>query len=114
VSQHSQYSFVRPGNINGLGFLIVFGGVPQFSIAWDATREPERISLENAAGEGLQINGMPASQFEIAEIGGKLVLKSIPQETETTDQGSQDQGSSDQASEDAADQSGSKKKQAEA
>lgn len=57
--------FVRPGNLLGVGYLILFGGVPQFSIAWNATREPERITHENAIGEGLMINDKPAHCYEV-------------------------------------------------
>jgi hypothetical protein len=57
--------FVRPGNLLGVGYLILFGGVPQFSIAWNATREPERITHANAIGEGLLINDQPASCYEV-------------------------------------------------
>ncbi len=110
----SQYSFVRPGNITGIGFLIIFGGVPQFSIAWDATREPERISLENAAGEGIQIEGKPASQFEIVEIAGRLVLQLHPPVDAIEGESSEGQDSSSQASGDTTEQPGSKKKQAKA
>lgn len=110
----SQYSFVRPGNITGIGFLIIFGGVPQFSIAWDATREPERISLENAAGEGIQIEGKPASQFEIVEIAGRLVLQLHPAVDATGDESPESQDSNSQASGDTAEQPGPEKKQAEA
>lgn len=60
-------NFSRPGNVLGVGFLIVFGGVPQFSIAWDATREPERISLSDAQKLDFSINGKPASSFVVVE-----------------------------------------------
>jgi hypothetical protein len=61
----SGFTFTRPGNLIGSGFLIIYGGVPQFSIAWNATREPERITFENAIGEGLTIDGKPADHYEM-------------------------------------------------
>lgn len=81
-------NFSRPGNVLGAGFLIVFGGVPQFSIAWDATREPERISLADAQELDFSINGKPASSFVIVENDGvfeleEAVVEPAPQSEET-------------------------------
>lgn len=83
----SAFTFTRPGNLIGSGFLIIYGGVPQLSIAWNGTREPERISLQNAIGEGFDINGKPASRFHIVSQGDSFMLEE-KQEEPAADQNS--------------------------
>lgn len=74
----SAITFTRPGNIEGVGYLINYGGVPQFSIAWNGTLDPERILPANVVGEGLMINGKKADEFEVVVADGGYTLKEKP------------------------------------
>jgi len=71
----SAITFTRPGNIEGVGYLINYGGVPQFSIAWNGTLDPQRILPANVVGEGLMINGKKADEFEVVVADGGYILQ---------------------------------------
>lgn len=71
----SAYTFTRPGNIEGVGFLVVYGGCPQFSIAWNGSIDPERVSLFTASGMDYMIGDKKASQYELVVNDGGYTLK---------------------------------------
>lgn len=66
-------------NRNGVGFLITYGGIAQFSIAWDEDSEPQRMTVSDAHNVDLKINGVPVSGYDIVCDGNTstMALKEV-------------------------------------
>ena len=70
-------SFFLPGIGAGTGYLIQYGGIAQFSIAFEADAEPSRFSVRYATEAKLTVNGKTLDHYVIEgeDLGSPVLVE---------------------------------------